>query len=56
MVAFLCSSSLTASGRPVSPLYDLPQLHGMSYMQFFVFSLVVGGLTFVSDLRRVVFF
>ena len=56
MVAFLCSSSLTTNGRPVSPLYDLPQLHGMSYMQFFVCSLVVGGLTFgfVSDLRRVV--
>ena len=27
--AFRCSSSLTFSGRPVSPLYILPQLQGM---------------------------
>ena len=28
-IAFRCSSSLTFSGRPVSPLYILPQLQGM---------------------------
>ena len=54
MVAFLCFSSLTDGGRLVSPLYNLPRLHGMSQMQFLVCSLGVGGLTLVGVLLSVV--
>ena len=43
--AFRCSSSLTFSGLYASPLYTLPQLYRMEYMQFIVMLYSVGGLT-----------
>ena len=44
MVVFLFFS-MTDTGQPVSRLYDLPQLHGMSYVQFLVCPLEVDDPT-----------
>ena len=49
--ALRCSSIL--SGQHVSPLYILPQLHGMEYTQFLVMWYSVDGLTRSRCLRRV---
>ena len=51
--AFRCSSSLTFSGRHISPVYILPQLPGMEYIQFLVMLNSVDGLTRKRNLRRV---
>ena len=51
--AFLCSSSLTFSGRPISPLYILPQLQGMEITHFLIMLNSTGGLTRKRYLRRI---
>ena len=45
---------LTFSGWHVSPLYTLPQRHGMEYTQFFVMLYSVGSLTQKRYFRSVV--
>ena len=51
-IDFQCSSSLTFSGRYVSPWYTLSQLQGMEYTQFLVMLNSVEGLTRKRYLRR----
>ena len=43
VIAFWCFWSLTLRVRPVSPLYFLPQLHGIAYTQSLVMFSTMGG-------------
>ena len=53
VTAFWCSWSLTLRGRPVSPLYFLPQLHGIAYTQSLVMFSSMGGVLLGRDICEV---
>ena len=54
VTAFWYSWSLTLRGRPVFPLYFLPQLHGIVYTQSLVMFSSIGDLTRERYLRSVI--
>ena len=54
VTAFWRSFSFILKRRPVSPLYYLPQLHGVAYTQSLVMVSSMGGLNRVRYLRSVV--